>query len=177
MPPLYPRALSNCVTHMSMPLTPGSTLATASKGFLRWPEGQSGDWASFAAQRRTAQSLQSTNRSMSPNKSRQPTPGDRPAASRTPLARRGCALRWANMARPLISTLIALFVTSVVALAQPRGDDRPHRFARTIRDVDVEQVGAGHGRPGDRAGVAPLCARCARVRPRGRGRPGSSSIG
>jgi hypothetical protein len=45
--------------------------------------------------------------------------------------------RWANMERPLISTLIALFVTSMVALAQPRIDPALVAAARKALPADI----------------------------------------
>jgi hypothetical protein len=45
--------------------------------------------------------------------------------------------RWANMTRPLLGTLIALFVTSIVAFAQPRTDPALLVAARKALPADI----------------------------------------
>ena len=68
MPPLYPRALGNCGTLMSVPPMPDSSITTPSEGFSWRPEGQSRDWTTFAAQNRRPRILRNTNRNMNGNK-------------------------------------------------------------------------------------------------------------
>ena len=68
MLPLYPRALSNCGTLMSVPLMPDSSITTPSEGLWWRPEGQSRDWTTFAAQNRRPRILRNTNRNTASNK-------------------------------------------------------------------------------------------------------------
>ena len=67
MPPLYPRALSNCGTLMSVPLMPDSSITTPSEGLWWRPERRSGDWTTFATQNRRPRFLRETNRNVSRN--------------------------------------------------------------------------------------------------------------
>lgn len=68
MPPLYPRALSNCGTLISVPLMPDFSITTPSEGFSWRPEGQSRDWTTFATQDRRPRILRNTNRNLNRNK-------------------------------------------------------------------------------------------------------------
>jgi len=68
MPALYPRALSNCGTLMSVPLMTDSTITTPTEGFLWRPDGRSRDWATFAAQKRRPRILRNPRKSMSLSK-------------------------------------------------------------------------------------------------------------